>query len=362
MELNAFEIVQNNNLIYITYMSAGQLADLTKVKVDLFKQENEEGYQREILDKHSEEFAKYISYAKGISPLSILINIRDKINFKKETGSFGKLIVPEGSTMWIVDGQHRRKGLEIAINKMKEFSDFQIPVIIMNFKTSYEEAKQFIIINRTQKGVRADLAERFLSRLFDESEEIISQMPSAITRGITWIPKSIEVSEMLNDRKDGPWYNKIRFPNEPKLGTLASQKSFTDSLKSIITNDLFESYTSKEIAEILNRYWSAVRSLCPEAFSVPEDHFIQKTTGIFTLHRLFPLVASFCGDKLNETKIKEVLSKMDRGMNSEYWSEDGEAGLAGTSQKAFGIIYKKLAASLEKGNEHKQRKKRPFEI
>jgi len=73
MELDAFEIIQNNIPIYITYMTAKQLSDLKRIKVDIFKKENEEGYQREISDKRSEEFAKYIINAKGISPVSILM-------------------------------------------------------------------------------------------------------------------------------------------------------------------------------------------------------------------------------------------------------------------------------------------------
>lgn len=362
MELFAFEIIQNNVPIYITYMTAEQLSDLKKIKVDIFKKENEEGYQREISDKRSEEFAKYIMNAKGISPVSILINIRKKINFQREKDNFGKLIIPPDSNMWIVDGQHRRKGLIIAMNDISEYKNFQIPIVITNLKEIYEEAKQFIIINKTQKGVRSDLAERFLSRLFEESEDIISQMPSTVTRGITWIPKTIEISEKINERKDCVWYKKIRFPNEPKLTTLASQKSFTESLRPIVKNEIFEQYNVEEITELLVRYWNAIQELCSEAFKMPEDHLIQKTTGIFTLHKLFPLVISYCGDKVTKDNIKEVLSKMDKGMNSKYWGNSGETGLAGTSQKSFGIIYKKLSTYLEGGNEKKVKKKRLFEL
>ena len=81
MELDAFEMIQNGIPVYITYMTAKQLSDLKKIKVDIFKRENEEGYQREISNKRSEEFAKYVINAKGISPISILLNVRKKINF-----------------------------------------------------------------------------------------------------------------------------------------------------------------------------------------------------------------------------------------------------------------------------------------
>ena len=187
-------------------------------------------------------------------------------------------------------------------------------------------------------------------------------MPSTVTRGITWIPKAIEVSEKINERKDSAWYKKIRFPNEPKLTTLSSQKSFTESLRPIIRNEIFESYDIEETTELLVRYWNAISELCPNSFKLPQEHLIQKTIGIFTLHRLFPLVTSYCGEKITKERIKDVLSKMEKGMNDNYWSNNGQIGLAGTNQKAFSIIYKKLSEYLEEDNVKKIKKKRLFEL
>lgn len=362
MELEGFEIIQNDTPVYITYMTGKELSDFNKIKIDIFKKENDDGYQREISEKRAEEFARYIIKAKGISPVSILINIREKLNFKRKKGCYGTISIPNNSYLWIVDGQHRRKGLTIAINDMKEYENYQIPIVITNLEKTYEEAKQFLIINKTQKGVRSDLAERFLSRLFEEPENIIAQLPQTIIKGITWIPKAIEISEKINERKDGVWYKKIRYPNEPKLATLVSQKSFTESIGPIIKNKIFEQYSTEEISELLTRYWNAIQKLCPDAFNLPREHSIQKTTGLFTLHRLFHLVIAYCGDKVTEQRIKEVLSKMNRGMSSNYWSKSGTAGLAGTSQQVFKIIYQKLSDYLETGNERKIKRKRLFEL
>ena len=53
---------------------------------------------------------------------------------------------------------------------------------------------------------------------------------------------------------------------------------------------------------------------------------------------------------------------MERGMNDNYWNNNGQIGLAGTNQKAFNIIYGKLSEYLEKSNEKKTKKKRLFEL
>jgi hypothetical protein len=254
--------------------------------------------------------------------------------------------------------------------------DFEMAVVILpldpaqidpKFGPRYEEAKQFVIINRTQKGIRSDLAERFLVELSRrEGASVIAELPRRVTSGIEWKPKAIEIADKLNE-KEGVWYQKIRLPNEPRLTTIVSQKSFTDALEPILTHPSFRDYTTEEIAEMMSRYWGAIAELCPEAFDNPNEYVIQKTTGVFTLHELFPSVASFCRDKsgrakLTQEKIYEVLSKMKICMTSEYWHIEGEAGLVGTSRKAFSILLSRLRESVQEGNIETTAPTRPFEL
>jgi DGQHR domain-containing protein len=371
MNLKAFELEQNGKKFYLTSLKAKLLTE-EMLEVDLWRRDNPDGYQRDLTQSRSNAFARYIGSSKGISPLSVLLSIRGKVKFTPEKENYGTLQIPDGVKLWIVDGQHRINGLMTLVSSNPSYDDFEVPVVILptsqgDLDPRYEEAKQFVIINRTQKGVRSDLAERFLAKLVKEEGSEIAELPRQVTRGIEWIPRAVQVVDKLNEG-EGVWQGKIRLPGDPRTGTVVAQKSFTDSLKPILTNDMFEIYTVAEIAEMLSRYWLAVSELCSEAFEDPSSHVIQKTTGVFVLHRLFPHVAAFCTEgtsraRLTKERMKEILHKMKTGMTSDYWSAEGEAALAGIGQKSFSIVYSRLRDSLEEGNRKESVSPvRPFEL
>src|SRR4030095_8546871 len=346
MELNALKIDQNGKEFYLCSIDAKTLTDEDIVHVDIWRKSGKDGYQRKATESRCKQFATYIERANGISPTSILLSVRNKVKFKAQSGNFGVLNIPEEESLWVIDGQHRIKGLYYLADKNPEYDNFNLPSIIIPLDDEYEEAKQFVIINKTQKGVRSDLAERFLAD-FAENEGIHSYngLPKSITRGISWIPKALKIVDEMNENSE-IWKNKVIFPNEPKNGAIISQKSFTDSLQPILESGLFDTYNSIEISEMLNRYWQAIKKLCPEAFDLPKSCVLQKTAGVFVLHKLFPVIARHCADETGSSvfsvdRIYGVLKKID-SMQSEFSEAGGTAGQTGTSQKSFGILYNML--------------------
>ena len=375
MELDAIKVEQNGRELYVTTMTAEQLKDENFVRVDEYSSASDSGYQRLPSDSRMNAFARYVSRAKGISPLSVTLSARQPVKFRSTSGSVGKLSIPENSPLWIVDGQHRIGGLRALLDDHAEYGNFALPVVIVptygvkadgEVDAEYEEAKEFLVINRTQKGVRADLAERFLGRLVrTEGADVIQGLPSQITRGIEWVPKATEIVDKLNE--SGPWKGKIRMPNDPKGTTVAAQKSFTDSLEPILASADFKAYRSDEIAEFLRRYWGAISELCPEAFEHPEDYVLQKTTGLFVLHGVFPTVARMAGKagKITEETIKGVLERepLEDYMKSDYWSSSSGAGLMGSSQKAFGLLEAKIQNALEEAaDDRAPRGEKPYKL
>ena len=376
MELDAIRVEQNGRELYVTTMTAEQLKNEEFVRVDEYSSANNRGYQRLPADSRISAFARYISQAKGISPLSVTLSAREPVKFRSTTGNVGKLSIPEKSPLWIVDGQHRIGGLRHLLDDHAEYGNFALPVVILPTygvngtqdprDAEYEEAKEFLVINRTQKGVRADLAERFLGQLVRaEGAKVIQGLPSQITRGIEWVPKATEIVDKLNE--SGPWRGKIRMPNDPRGTTVAAQKSFTDSLEPILASADFKAYTSDEIAEFLRRYWAAISELCPEAFERPGDYVLQKTTGLFVLHGVFPTVARMAAKSgvITKETIKEVLERepLEEFMKSDYWSSSSGAGLMGSSLKAFGILEAKIQNALEEAaDDRAPRGEKPYKL
>jgi DGQHR domain-containing protein len=364
MQLNVMETVQNGKKLYICIMKAKDLVQNERVKIDYYDAKRNEGYQRKPSMSRARDFARYIKNAAGISPNSILINIRGALgNFKPLAPQSGILTIPDTTELWIVDGQHRFEGLRDLTEQDPSFGEFPCFVILMNENTEYEEAKQFMIINKTQKGVRSDLAERFIATMMKkEGTKGIYSMPKATIRDIEWRPRATDIVDILNkeisddpnnDFFENPWHRRIQLPNEPKALSTISQSSFENSLKILIESPTFSEYGNRDLSIILIRYWKAILEICPNAKIQPEKYFLQRLTGTAVLNRILPRVLALTklkSQRITKDAIKQVLEKMPDVMNEIFWSPDGEAGIIGTSQKALAILTSRVLDSLDKGN------------
>jgi DGQHR domain-containing protein len=382
MRIPSIQLTQHGQKLYLATLPSSVIVDEERVQVDYYNAKTKKGYQRRPTLSRARDFARYISKAHGISPTTILVSVRNtKGRFKAINGNdiMGYLDFPNDTVFWIVDGQHRAEGFRTLFTSGDESFDaegFHVPVVIMNVDNDYDEAKQFIIVNKTQKGVKSDLAEHFVSLMFRrEKSQDLANLPRETTREIEWRPRATDIIDILNTRisdkpKDdffgNPWYGKIQEPNEPKGDTVVSRKSLGDSLKLVLNSDAFRDYTTEELATLLVRYWRALESIYPQAFAEPELYLIQRTSGVFVLHRIFPRAAGIAGrneKRLTKEQFEEVLRNMgEEFTDSMFWSTNGVVGLTGTSQKGFGILAAKLGDALEAGNSETGSVGRPFAL
>jgi DGQHR domain-containing protein len=351
MKLAVIPIVQNKKTMFMGIIRIGDLFDHFELKVDTqSSKKNKKGYQRKSTKRRAMAFLRYIEKTKdATSPNTILLNYRENLKIEETPGAPIYLDFPEKATLWVVDGQHRLRGLEEGL-KNDEIRKFEIPFVIMNETEKYLEALQFFIINRTQKGVKSDLAQIFLQEVEKREPDFLkSNLPTQIIRNLDWNPGAVRIMEKLIERVDSPWFNKIQLANEPKLKTIIPQTSFIDSLEPILKDDNFMiSIDHKDdiLTELLIRYWQAIKELCLKAFEDPKNYVIQKTVGLFTLHKLFVKIFSLSKDennKITTSSIKRVLSQIPEVFNSEYWrSNVGEAGKIGSNKKSFSFLAKKI--------------------
>jgi len=358
MKIRGCEIRQSGKGFFVGVMKVGDLIE--RAQVDKFISGHPDGYQRNLSDARARSFGRFMD-GGGISPASILLNIRDADTIKETDGY---IEWPDDMPIWVVDGQHRIGGMEFAVSRDPANSDLEFPVIILNESSNYEEAKQFVIINKTQKGVRTDLAERFLMRAVqEEGREKLFEMResgalSGILKNVEWVTQAIEIADILNSDKKRPWYGKIQLPNAPKTGTVVSQGALTQSLEPILKDTTFQGKPVQQIASALGNYWDAINGLCIDAMENPKEHVIQKTTGVAVLHKIFPRVAELCRDDkgnriLTKDNIQSVLKDMPF-MNSEYWESNGTAGRRGTSKKAFASLTLEALEILEASRQSKE--------
>ena len=343
MKIRAIPFKQHGMTMYNAVLTAKDLSSQTKV--DVWHPTNEDGYQRDVSLPRARKFGNYIT--TEISPPAILANIResDKDSIKYENG---KLEIPDNVSLWLVDGQHRVAGLhELLASSGKKYQDIEMPVVIMVGQSVYDEAKQFVIVNNSQKRIRTDLGERFLQKAakIEGRDTLVNKG----IRNIEWTPTAIEIVDLLNNDDHSVWHNKIKLPNEPKGSTIVSQKAFSDSLKPLLKEDgRYFRRSASNVSPIINRYWEAISEICPAPFTEPENYVMLKTTGVVTLHAILPRVVQMIGnDSPQKSDFVKILSKIESIKDYSKWqSPDGEYSRM-TGQKGFLIIKMELLEDLE---------------
>ena len=350
----------------------------------------EEGYQRAVESTRARRFGRWLATGNNISPASILLSIRDEdVNMhatcsEKEanvTDNFGlrdadsvDLKIQPDCKIWIVDGQHRIRGIkELAEADQKKIGNVNIAFTLLWGLNVTAEAEQFVIINKTQKAVRTDLAERFVAKEYKRRGEVsvMADPNSPIFKKAPWLAKAMDVLDTLidPDRKT-VWTDKVLLPNETRAKTMTvTQSAFTNSLETILRPKLGplaneDSYKICDIVDIIDDYWNAIKENCPTPFAprsethTPNDYALQQTVGVSSLHLLLTMLLNdFKGvlarDRERRTRQFTELLAVDGIQNVDHWdrtipdmdgtdAKGGKWTMMGTNQKTFKIVSDKI--------------------
>lgn len=331
--LQMASLKQDARELYVGALRADDVIRLGRVAE--WKDGSEEGYQRA---PESSRISKIATFLKNESvpllPSSVLLSHRGAPLPKKETApGIYEISVQDHDVLWIVDGQHRVKGLQSAIEKhgLERFKDFQLPVVLMEFDDVTEEAHQFQLINENMKKVNTMLARRLLQMRMEkgglEARKAIRE-----SRRL-WEADSVEVIRALTADPAGIWYGKVQSPNEKKGPEhVVRELSFSTSLRPLLTDDLTRDLTVDRVADYLANFWGAWNDIMPEAFDQPDDYVIQKSPGIFILHQVakYALRLLVSRNITHPTKddIRLILEDSGEAAAADYWRAGNTEGAA----------------------------------
>jgi len=162
------------------------------------------GFQRALNESRADDISKYLSQGTGSIPSNIVLSAQANAHLKYTARAGSISFTPLPGSFLVLDGQHRLWGYHKCPIKHR------VPVAIYSGLTRAEEAKLFIDINTTQRGVPAAL-------LLDIKQiaEIESQKEQLLR----------EYFDRLNSD-----------PKSPVVGKLSAAKSLTGRISRVTFN------------------------------------------------------------------------------------------------------------------------------
>jgi DGQHR domain-containing protein len=304
--LPAIEIVQDGSRLLLTKMRAGDLVEFTKVDPYVSTKafdDPDQGYQRPAELPRIKKFANWLKHeveeGNTVSmPTSILLSARGSDVALSPNGT---ITLKSSNKLPLVDGQHRQRGFLYLIEDkgMKQFANYEIPVVIMMSLDKVGEMRQFNTVNGTQKSVRLDLVNMILTQLTQQEGD------TAVKSSDLWRVVVSQATKHLNDETSGPWFDRIVMPDmrtytkeeteaDPELRhrRVVRATSFMTAIKPIesLVADHYKSGTAAQrednLYHVLDGFWRALRRLNPICFNKADDYVMLKTPGIFALHKL----------------------------------------------------------------------------
>jgi DGQHR domain-containing protein len=162
------------------------------------------GFQRALNEPRADDIAKYLSQGTGSIPSNIVLSAQSTAQLKYSPRAVTISFVPVPKAFLVLDGQHRLWGYHKCPIKHR------VPVAIYSGLPRSEEAKLFVDINTTQRGV-----------------------PAALLLDI----KQIAEIESNKEKLLREYFDKLnKDPKSPLVGKLSASKSLTGRISRVTFN------------------------------------------------------------------------------------------------------------------------------
>ena len=318
------------------------------------------GYQRKASLPRVRRLANELAHKKVDLPTAILCNIRDiapaDLLTRHEDGDTYMLNLDADShkgkdlSLYIVDGQHRMKALEEAMQNGIKLHNFKVPFVCMLGADENKEMEQFHVVNSNAKSVPTDLALELLRARADNNPAFLDDI---IKAGKKWQIEAERTTENLAKHSQ-IWKDRIRMPNMPKANTTIGSASMVRSLGTLFRHATIFSAIKDEQqqVQIIDAYWQGIRSILRDPFDLPKDYSIQKGVGVRVLHGILPIVVEHVrskGDSIYSKEayaviLEDLLTEDLEGPNGvgapvsgEAFWRSGKEGAIGTYSSEAGI-------------------------
>lgn len=310
IQVNVIKLCQKNIEMYIGKMKSKDILQL--YEIDKFKEEELDGYQRELYEERTAELVEYLTKCPIAIMPSLLVSVREA-KFIPKGHDFGVLeISKKKGSIWIIDGQHRVGGFEkvrehfifaqnphIDPKLFKILMDYELPVVFIDAQKTIErihsiaigqtispediERATFFIVNKTQKGINPSLKDALLYRIKIGGIEGIPALKKE-----SWRIHAAYIGISLNQETDSSLRGKINISGRKGLGKPIQLNSFISSLKPLFMDKEFSKLSDQERLKFVKSFWNALKEIFPEAFDNKtwKRQMMLKAIGVYCLNWL----------------------------------------------------------------------------
>jgi DGQHR domain-containing protein len=325
--------------LYLGVINAEDLID-GRADIPNYDAEKKTGYQRPPTPSRITSLSRYVLGKGGLLPTAILVNVRNGAQFTPNGAGFGTLRVPEGERLWIMDGQHRYKGLRTAHERRQPLK-YDVPVVFTSGFDEDGEMHVFYTVNHEQRSVSTDLTATLFARdiatRLQGGEDTAKDVTPTELRNLA----AQRIAEALNEHEGGPWHNRISLASElPDTKTKPIRlKVFSGSLQAFLKDrwaaGQVEICDYRKLVQVVETYWSAVASLMPDAFANHAKYAVQRPLGAYVFNGLLPDIV-FRADRAqdwSEGFFKREMSRLEEWVTEDKWRLNGEEPLVSTNSQ-----------------------------
>ena len=307
----AIEIHQDAHNLYMFKAKASDL--FHSLSINRRIENKDEGYQRVLSPSRVQAITRYITQKRPL-PGAVIVCL-DSATFNKKKN---KITIPAGTDVgWIIDGQHRLAGAEMASRANVEI---EMPVVAFIGLTQQKQIEQFVVINREAKNVPTSLYLDLLGKL------PVKKAADAARE------RAVDLANELRRNEEHPFFDRIVVTVAPRPGQI-SLTNFVRKITPIVTQDkgILGTYTQREQTAVISNYYKGLRQVFPKEFDAKSSMFF-KTVGFGALWNVFPTFFSLALKKQKGFQVKDVVAIFKRIESFDFssWNQYGSGNQAET--------------------------------
>lgn len=301
LAVRAVRTEQANKAVYAFFVAGADLLRIAEIsRVHRDAEGSLQGFQRKGIKSHVQAITEFLDQGPVLFPNAIILAISPRARFTQARGEkpdgdvrvceAGTLRIPlpsDGSkAAWIVDGQQRSIALSQAQNK-----SFPVPVVAFVSEELSVHREQFILVNKAKP-----LDPRLINELLPEVE-------TAFPRDLSSRRIPSELVNLLQTSSDSPFQGLIKRISEESSTAVVTDAALVKAIRNSINSALGSlapyKATGDSLADVdamyrvLVAYWSAVRSVFPEAWGrPPTESRLMHSAGIEAMSLLMDRIMS----------------------------------------------------------------------